>query len=214
MVSWVERWSRLCSPAIARIVQDWKPAIGRGRRGPSNRHTAAPQKALPPTPPEPQPPRHTLNLDSADHTTSASPAVASDQPQALDSTVASAEDQEHHQEAQPTARACNQHNAGGDSEIVLSEQEIEDAVNIIFSFLDDEDKFREVGVAMNVLPSPPWDPALEDAAASDPTARYGDKDLDAKAAKAAADGDSANLRRSRRISFWGKKVSRESYLGK
>lgn len=194
--------------------KDWKPAIGRGRRGPSNRHTAAPQKALPPTPPEPQPPRHTLNLDSADHATSASPAVASDQPQTLGSTVASAEDQELQQEAQQAARASNQHNAGSDSEIVLSEQEIEDAVNIIYSFLDDEDKFREVGVAMNVLPSPPWDPALEDAAASDPTARYGDKDLDAKAAKTAADGDSANLRRSRRISFWGKKVSRESYLGK
>jgi hypothetical protein len=143
--------------------------------------------------------------------------VASDQPQTLGSTVASAEDQELQQEAQQAARASNQHNAGSagsDSEIVLSEQEIEDAVNIIYSFLDDEDKFREVGVAMNVLPSPPWDPALEDAAASDPTARYGDKDLDAKAAKTAADGDSANLRRSRRISFWGKKVSRESYLGK
>jgi hypothetical protein len=121
----------------------------------------------------------------------------------------SEEDQETH-DAQ--ARACIGASSG-DSEIVLTDEQIEEAVGIVYSFLNDEDKFREVGVAMNVLPSPPWDPALEESSsAADPTARYGDKDLDSRASRTAADGDAGGLRRSRRISFWGKKVSRESYL--
>jgi len=58
------------------------------------------------------------------------------------------------------------------SKIQLTEEEMEEALNVIYTFLESQENFREVGIAMNVLPSPPWDPSLEKS--------NGDKELKGK----------------------------------
>jgi hypothetical protein len=184
-------------------------AIGRSRRGAtaSSRHSAVPHKSLPPTP---------VELQAA---TAAKPAAtvgdgmaacASDDPTGNPAATGSGGDDDEEMQdmmAQPAGVVVGGGGVSGDSEIALTDDQMEEAVGIIYSFLDDEDKFRVVGVAMNVLPSPPWDPALEDT--TDPTALYsGDKDDKANKNN---DPDSG-MRRSRRISFWGKKSSAQSFL--
>lgn len=92
-------------------------------------------------------------------------------------------------------------------DIILSDEQIEEAVKIIHSFMDDDEKFRALGVAMNVLPSPPWDPALEDA--SDPATMYTLGGNTAPSTEGEKEDTKTTKRRSLRLTFWNKKLSKE-----